>query len=38
MFTSRAEVIADALACQTQKVAYIDGNPQIGVSQREGIL
>ena len=38
MFTSRAEVIADALTRQAQKVAYSDGNPQTGANQREGIL
>ena len=37
MFTSRAEVIADALTRQAQKVAYRGEKPQAGANQREGI-
>ena len=37
MFTSRAEVIADALTRQAQKVAYTDGKSQASTNQREGI-
>ena len=38
MFTSRAEVIADALTRQAQKVAYTDEKPQASANQREGVL
>ena len=38
MFTSRAEVIADALTRQAQKVAYTARKPHARVNQREGML
>ena len=38
MFTSRAEVIADALTRQAQKVAYKGEKPQASADQREGIF
>ena len=38
IFTSRAEVIADALTRQAQKVAYKGEKPQASADQREGIF
>lgn len=38
MFTSRTEVIADALTRQAQKVAYIDGKSKAGADRRESVF
>ena len=38
MFTSRTEVIADALTRQAQKVAYIDGKSKASADRRESVF